>query len=186
MLRKTKRALGVLGLLLVAVTAVGDERKAVVPGASVGGRVTAPTAAVVEHTQPQKTATNLTTQAVAEADDGGEYLALDALRRGIVRKGIEIESLEADQKIGDLKSSIGINTAQADLPELVGVYRMPRREWAEFLVGSAILSASVGDWVTAEWRLTRFLANGVELKGKAGEVRSVLFGRRDVPRPATH
>lgn len=101
-----------------------------------------------------------------------------SMQRDIERARLEAEKLSVEQRIQESKEKIGIGASQADVPELVGVYQTPRRSWAEFLVGQAILTASAGEWVTADWQVSKLLHNGVELTKRGGGTRTVLFGRR--------
>lgn len=158
------------------------------PGAPISGRIesaSAPSmASIAGATAPERRedAPDLRAEALEMGrESNAELEALHNMRRDIVKKQAEIEVLEADNKINELKVANGINNQQADLPELVGLYELPQRSWAEFVVGTAVLSVEPGEWVTPEWRLKAILGNGVELAGKSGGVRTVLFGRRSVP-----
>ncbi len=169
------------GAVLIFALAIASQADAAGPGEPVSGKIEAP---VMESPGSIANPTNvaspdLRTQALQEGwAQNAEMAALEALRKDFAVKSAEINVLKADKEITDLKSEIGIGSSQSDLPELIGIYSMPKRAWAEFLVGSAVLSASVGDSVTSEWRITKLLSNGVELSNRNGKTRTLLFGRR--------
>ncbi len=130
-------------------------------------------------------------RAVAAPDDGLPSLgpdvvrdaqAMSALRREAALAAARAESLTNQVRAQELQLQLGGSGGLSEIPELIGLYATPQRTWAEFLVGQSVLTASVGDWVTAEWRLSRVMENGVEVERGDGKARrTVLFGRRSIP-----
>lgn len=120
--------------------------------------------------------------------------AMSALRREAALAAARAESLSSQVRAQELQLQLGVGGGLSEIPELIGLYTTPQRTWAEFLVGQSVLTASVGDWVTPDWKLARVMENGVEVeRGDGKSRRTVLFGRRTIPagtgspapRPAT-
>jgi hypothetical protein len=83
----------------------------------------------------------------------------------------DIEAQQVEEQLNG--AAIGAN----QLPELVGLSGRSPSITAEFLVGTRLLQARRGDWVTREWQLTDVLANGVTMTRRGGrEQRNIIFG----------
>lgn len=108
--------------------------------------------------------------------------AMSALRREAALAAARAESLTNQVRAQELQMQLGVGGGLSEIPELIGLYATPQRTWAEFLVGQSVLTASVGDWVTPDWKLARVMENGVEVERGDGKARrTVLFGRRTIP-----
>lgn len=104
-----------------------------------------------------------------------DAILLDQIQRQLALKRGEVSSLELEVKRKSLQEQLGASSG-LDIPELIGLYGSVGAMRAEFRVGTSVLTAEPGDWVTSRWRLKQILANGVELSGQTG-TRTVLFGR---------
>lgn len=172
---------GIVAVLLVAVL-VAPAWAVETPGQSISGTI--PAASPVERSgtdDSPATEHTLRDEALTMGRaENAEQEALTRLARDFELKQAQIQVLKADKELGELQTSVGIKNEQGDLPQLVGVFKMPKRQWAEFLVGTVVLSASVGEWVTSQWRVQSLLTNGVELADRGGERRTLLFGNRSM------
>lgn len=169
-----------IGAALLVSALVAPVRAAATPGQSISGTIPAASDVETSAAAGTPTATNsLREDALSMGREmNAERDALTRLARDFELKQAQIQVLKADKELSELQTSVGIKNEQGDLPQLVGVFKMPKRQWAEFLVGTVVLSASVGDWVTAQWRVQSLLTNGVELASRGGERRTLLFGNR--------
>lgn len=102
-----------------------------------------------------------------------------ATQRATANEQAKLNLLTLQQQTRELQQEMDLGGGVAAAPQLIGIRGAGTRFTAEFLIGSAVLEARPGDWVTAEYRLDQVLANGVVLS-KRGErtPRTVLFGRR--------
>ncbi len=170
---------GIGGAALLMLALIVPMWAVATPGQSIGGII--PAASSVEAPAGTDAKSGLREEAIKMGEEANaEREALTRLAREFETKQAEIQVLKADKELSDLRTSIGIKNEQGDLPQLVGVFKMPKRQWAEFLVGTVVLSASVGEWVTSQWRVQSLLTNGVELAGRGGERRTLLFGNRSM------
>ena len=108
-----------------------------------------------------------------------------ALQRklNIVELQRKIKESQAAQQDNSEESGGTSSGTSKGLPELIGIYGASDRLVADFRVGAAVLRASPGDFVTADWRLKSVLSNGVVIERK-GQTRTILFGSRGGPAPA--
>lgn len=102
-----------------------------------------------------------------------------ATQRATANEQAKLNLLTLQQQTRELQEEMDLGGGVAAAPQLIGIRGAGTRYTAEFLIGTAVLEARPGDWVTAEYRLDQVLANGVVLS-KRGEKtpRTVLFGRR--------
>lgn len=112
-----------------------------------------------------------------------DAVLLSALRRKIAIKQAQADQLKVDTEINELKTALGQTpSGGAGLPQLIGIYGADGVLTAEFLVGASVMTASAGDWVNAQWRLSSIMRNGVKLRSRSGKHKMLLFGRGGNPK----
>jgi len=104
------------------------------------------------------------------------------LRRQTAIATERLKLLTEQAKVNDAEKNLGVTTtATADIPELIGIEGTPEKLRAQFLVGSAITTIGVGQWLTSEWRVEKVMSNGVALSKRGGkETHTILFGHAPV------
>lgn len=115
--------------------------------------------------------------ALASAVDA-ELTRLAATQRQSEMLSAEVQLLNLQTQVNDLRRQAAGNQAgTTGLPQLVGMVSTSKGVAAEFLAGGALLQVTQGDWVSAEWRLSRVLTNGVEITRANGRERhTLMFG----------
>lgn len=118
----------------------------------------------------------------AEAGLTDRALRLNAMESdlALALKGLQLDSANAQRN--ELSGKVnGIRQGTNALPELVGISGVAGVYRAQFLAGSAVVDVGIGDWVSADWRVSRLSSTGVELtKRGSGVKHQVLFGQRPV------
>lgn len=107
-----------------------------------------------------------------------ELQRLAASQRQAEVLSAEVQLLNLQNQVEDLrKHAQGNQAGTTGLPQLVGMVSTRRGVAAEFLAGGALLTVEQGDWVSAEWRLSKVLTNGVEITRADGKKRhTLMFG----------
>lgn len=103
---------------------------------------------------------------------------LTSIRQKVDVASSQLELINTENQINQAKRTLGgAQAGTLDIPELLGLTGTPSKLVAEFNVGYATLEATEGQWVTPEWKLSRFFSNGVELVRKGGrETHTLLLG----------
>lgn len=179
MLNRTLLSLTLAAVLLAgaaqAQTAAGKPGPKDKPEAIAAGQTLVATPA--EGPAPQAKADEKPEPALASAVDA-ELQRLAASQRQAEVLSAEVQLLNLQNQVNDLKKATQGNLAgTTGLPQLVGMVSTRRGVAAEFLAGGALLTVEQGDWVSAEWRLSKVLNNGVEITRADGKKRhTLMFG----------
>ena len=166
------------------------------PGAAaVAGATTATAqAAATPQLQPRLTATPATGPAQPPPADpmslpsavDAELKRLAASQRQSEVLSAEVQLLTLQNQVEELrKQTAGNQAGTTGLPQLVGMISTADGVAAEFLAGGALLQVSQGDWVSAEWRLSKVMNNGVEITRANGRERHTLMFGGTAQRAAT-
>lgn len=105
-----------------------------------------------------------------------ETQTLVNLQRELAIEKAQVAVLEARAQRQELDKAVsGASAGTTGLPQLVGLLSGKDGMVAEFVQGISILQVRTGEWVSAEWRLTRVLPNGVELTSRNGRAKHTLL-----------
>lgn len=178
MLNRTLLSLTLAGVLLASAAqaqTAGKPAAQAKPEAISAGQTLVATPA--EGQPPQAKAEEKPEPALASAVDA-ELQRLAASQRQAEVLTAEVQLLNLQNQVNDLKKATQGNLAgTTGLPQLVGMVSTRRGVAAEFLAGGALLTVEQGDWVSAEWRLSKVLNNGVEITRADGKKRhTLMFG----------
>lgn len=164
-LRASSAAL--IGLLLLSAGSASAQQP-------VGDPSVAPAPAPVVATAPiERAPVPVTPASSGLADDALEH---SNLGRDIATAQRRLALLQTTAEIQEVQKGIsGQVSGTTDLPQLVRIAGFDGRMSAEFLMAGALIQAQKDDWVSAEWRLTEVLPNGVELTKRGGREKHVLL-----------
>ena len=144
--------------------------------------------------QPREVATPAESAIEPAVDQGpalsssvdSELQRLAATQRQAEVLSAEVQLLNLQGQVSDLRNkNAGNRAGTTGLPQLVGMISTKKGVAAEFLAGGALLQVAQGDWVSAEWRLSKVLTNGVEITRADGRERHTLMFGGTAQRAAT-